>query len=269
MQAVALAIGGSDPSAGAGIQADLKVFSKLGVYTATAITAITIQNTIALKKTNPLPSSLVQQQLRIILEDFNVKTIKTGMLPTVETINAVAHAIRKSKTRFVIVDPVMSAQMGGSLVERKAVKAIRSLLLPLATIITPNALEAQCLLQSKQKISTIQQAKLACIQLQQLGAKNVVLKGMKVGEENKGMRVGEEKIVDVLLLENGEFVLFEKKRIKKGTKGGGCAFASAIAAFLTKGKSVKESVALAEKFVSQAIERGGKVGKGIELVNLL
>ncbi|MEJ2007181.1 MAG: bifunctional hydroxymethylpyrimidine kinase/phosphomethylpyrimidine kinase [Acidobacteriota bacterium] len=245
-----LIVAGSDSSGGAGIQADLKTVSALGAYGMTAVTALTAQNTTGVFGVVEVDPEFVALQMQVCLEDVGCSAIKTGMLSNAGIIQAVADKIREYPGFPLVVDPVMSATSGTPLLDPQAVGALRQKLFPLATVITPNLDEAGLLL--GRAIRNTDEMKEAARALRALGAQNVVLKGGHL----------EGKAVDVLF--DGEGCMeFSAARIKtKDTHGTGCIFASAIAAGLAKGKTVRESVTLAKGFVTSAIREGLSLGKG-------
>ena len=251
----ALTIAGSDSGGGAGIQADLKTFAALGVHGMSAITSITAQNTVEVTMVYDLPVELIREQIRVVVRDIGVDTIKTGMLHTSEIIGAVASELRGIGAP-IVVDPVMIAKSGARLLKEDAVKALVEELIPLAYIVTPNALEAEAL--SGIRIRDLESQKRAAKIISELGARGVVV---------KGGHVEGEKAIDVLYFE-GEFKIYEAERIKaRTTHGTGCTFASAIAAELAKKRSIFEAVENAKKFVTDAIRYGFQVGAGSGPVN--
>lgn len=251
----ALTIAGSDSGGGAGIQADLKTFAALGVHGMSAITAITAQNTKTVTMIHDIPVEMIREQIRVVVEDIGVDSVKTGMLHTVEIISAVADELRNIDAPIVI-DPVMVAKSGARLLREDAVKTFIKKLAPLATIITPNAKEAEVL--AGFEIRNIDDQKKAAEAIASIGPKAVVVKG--------GHIQGEE-VVDILYYQ-GELRLFTGKRIAtKNTHGTGCTFASAIAAQLAKGYSIPEAVKTAKEFVTDAIKCGLPIGGGHGPVN--
>jgi hydroxymethylpyrimidine/phosphomethylpyrimidine kinase len=251
-----LSIAGSDPDGGAGIQADLKTFSALGVYGMTVITSVTAQNTIDLKKIHDVPIEIIKAQIDALISDIGIDAVKTGMLHTKEMIEVVANKIGKENLPLVI-DPVMSTKSGAPLIESDAKSALIKFLFPLATIVTPNSMEAEIV--SGIKIRTIDDAKEAAKKISEFGAKSVVIKG--------GHAFSEKKVLD-LLYSDGDLKVFEEDRIEtRTTHGTGCCFASAIAAELAKGNSVVNAVKHAKDFVTKAIRFGFSIGHGYGPVN--
>jgi hydroxymethylpyrimidine/phosphomethylpyrimidine kinase len=247
----ALTIAGSDSGGGAGIQADLKTFQELDVYGMSAITAITAQNTLGVQGVFPLSIEAVVEQIKSIAADLRPDALKTGMLFSSELIDAVAQAIKEAKWEKLVVDPVMIAKGGAPLLQEQAVDSLKRELIPLAYCITPNIPEAEVIV--GYEIVTMEDRKRAAKDINQLGAKNVVIKGGH-GEGNE--------VVD-LLFDGSEFHLLTSPRKEtKHTHGTGCTFAAAITAELAKGKSIKEAVETAKAFIQAAIEDTLGIGSG-------
>ncbi|MCL7390224.1 MAG: bifunctional hydroxymethylpyrimidine kinase/phosphomethylpyrimidine kinase [Thaumarchaeota archaeon] len=251
----ALTIAGSDSGGGAGIQADLKTFAALGVHGMSAITAITAQNTRTVTMIHDIPVEMVREQIRVVVEDIGVDAVKTGMLHTVEIISAVADEIGKINAP-VVIDPVMISKSGARLLREEAVNTLIEKLIPLATVITPNAREAEVL--AKIRIKDVDDQKKAAEEISSLGPKAVVI---------KGGHINGREAVDVLYYQ-GEFRIYVGERIDtKNTHGTGCTFASAIAAQLAKGYSIPEAVQTAKEFVTSAIRYSLPIGSGHGPVN--
>ncbi len=252
-----LSIAGSDSGAGAGIQADLKTFSSLGVYGMTVITAITAQNTYEVRSIQGIEPEIVGDQIDTVFEDIGVDVVKTGMLFSKEIISVVADRMKKYRTPLVL-DPVMMAKSGAKLLKDDAIEALIEELIPLAYVITPNILEASRL--AKMSITNLKEAIEGAKKLSLLGCKAVVVKGGHL----KG-----DKAVDVLFY-NDEVNLIESDRIEtKAIHGTGCAFASAIASYLAKGENVYNAVKKAKNFIYTAIKYGWNLGKGSKPINPL
>jgi hydroxymethylpyrimidine/phosphomethylpyrimidine kinase len=248
---VALTIAGSDSGGGAGIQADLKTFAALGVYGTSAITAITAQNTIGVSAAVPLEADLVTAQIEAVAGDITLHATKTGMLATAAIVEAVAAAIQELQLPIVVVDPVMLAKSGDTLLDADAIAAMRSELLPHALVVTPNIPEAEVL--GGKQIRSISDAREAARRIHALGPTAVIVKG--------GHAAGDD-IVD-LLFDGHDFVEFRTSRIAtKNTHGTGCTFASAIAAYLALGKALEEATGLAQRYVAGAIRHGLPIGRG-------
>jgi hydroxymethylpyrimidine/phosphomethylpyrimidine kinase len=247
----ALTIAGSDSGAGAGIQADLKTFAAHGVYGTSAITALTAQNTIAVAAIHVAPDDIVAAQIEAVVSDLGCDAVKTGMLANAAIVEAVAAAIESMELPNLVVDPVMIAKSGDSLLDDEAVHALRWTLLRLARVVTPNIPEAEVL--AKMTVRTLDEMREAARRIAMLKPGAVVIKG--------GHLPGAE-IVDVLL-EHGEFTEFAGPRIEtRNTHGTGCTFAAAIAAHLARGVTLKEAVRLAKEYVTGAMRPGIPLGKG-------
>ncbi|MEM2843184.1 MAG: bifunctional hydroxymethylpyrimidine kinase/phosphomethylpyrimidine kinase [Candidatus Bathyarchaeia archaeon] len=252
----ALTIAGSDSGGGAGVQADLKTFAALEVYGASVITAITAQNTIGVTEIQEVNPKVVKAQIEAVVEDIGVDAVKTGMLYSREIIEVVAEEAEKYNFKMV-VDPVMIAKSGAPLLKKDSIEALIKKLIPLATVVTPNALEAEALI--NKKVESLNEAKEAAKEIVNLGVKAVVVKGGHLKTENK--------VYDILYYKGG-FKVFESERIEsKNTHGTGCTFASAIAAFLAKNKTIEEAVERAREFVANAIQFSFSIGKGVGPVN--
>lgn len=249
---IAMTIAGSDSGGGAGIQADLKAFAALGVYGCSAIASLTAQNTQGVQAVLPIPPAFVQAQIQSVLSDIQVGAIKTGMLATAEIINAVADSLKSFAQIPLVLDPVMVATSGDRLLAEDAVKTLIENLIPRATILTPNLLEAAALLNKPvaQNITEMQQqAEL----LLAMGAKAVLMKG--------GHGQGDDA-TDVLLTADG-FELFSAERIAtKNTHGTGCTLASAIAAGLAKKLSLRDAVAQAKNYLHNALVHSNELSIG-------
>ena len=246
----ALTIAGSDSGGGAGLQADLKTFAALGVYGMSAVTAITAQNTVGVQGVIELPADFVGLQIASVVEDIGVDAVKTGMLANAEIIAVVAAKVKEHDLPNLVVDPVMVAKSGDSLLRADARDALINLLLPLAIVVTPNLHEARVL--TGLTIDNTEGMKRAAAAIHGLGARYVVVKG--------GHLPGES--VDVLF-DGHEFALFRSPRIETGnTHGTGCTFASAIAAGLAKGQSVVEAVGAAKEFITMALRHSLDLGHG-------
>ena len=252
---VALTIAGSDSGGGAGIQADLKTFAFLGVHGTSAITAITAQNTVTVTDIFELPVALIRAQIAAVVEDIGVQAAKTGMLASIEIIEAVASAISAYGIRNLVVDPVMVAKGGARLLRDDAVDALRTHLLPLAAIITPNLPEAQVLL--GRKISTLAERRDAARELVALGARAAVVKGGHA----------EDDVTDVYWDGSQLIELPAARIVTRHTHGSGCVFSAAIAAGLANGRDPLAAVREAKEFIGRAIESSLELGRGHGPVN--
>ncbi|MEK6679815.1 MAG: bifunctional hydroxymethylpyrimidine kinase/phosphomethylpyrimidine kinase [Nitrospirota bacterium] len=245
-----LTIAGSDPCAGAGMQADLRTFVSLGVYGMAAPTAITIQNTNGVKEIIPLPEGSLRKQLKTLLEDVKIDALKTGMLLTKENILAVEEAVKKYKIKKFVLDPIIKSSTGVELLKKDSVLLLKKRLFPLAMIITPNINEAEIL--TGIKIKDEKDIRLAAKRLYEMSPKYVLIKGGHLkGEPND------------FLYDGKKFKIFKGKRVK-GIKfhGTGCVFSAAITAYLSKGLSVEKAVREAKGFINIAIKKSAAIGKG-------
>ncbi len=243
-----LIIAGSDSGGGAGIQADIKTVSALGAFGMTAITALTAQNTTGVYGVIEIEPKFVVQQIEACAGDIGCDAVKTGMLANAGIIDAVAGAIRGLGP--LVVDPVMIAKSGAPLLVPEAIAVLKTKLLPLATVVTPNLHEAGAL--SGREIKTLEQMKEAARVISDFGAENVVVKGGHL-----------ESIAADILYDGHNFTEFRGERVAtKNTHGTGCIFASAIAAGLAHKRTVQESVAAAKNFITSAIHAGFAIGKG-------
>lgn len=246
----ALTIAGSDSGGGAGIQADLKTFMAHGVYGASVITAITVQNTLGVRAFEALSPGLVAGQIEAVLDDIGADAIKTGMLASTEVVDVVVETLSRYEVSNLVVDPVMVAQSGDSLLAIEAVNAIRERLLPMALLITPNLPEAGVLL--NRPVEQKQDMQDAARDLHALGPRFVLLKG--------GHLLGD--VVDVLY-DGTSFHTFCSPRIPTPhTHGTGCTYASAITALLARGIPMEQSVSQAYNYVLEAIKYAQAIGRG-------
>lgn len=249
----ALTVAGSDSGGGAGIQADLKTFQELDVYGMSAITAVTVQNTLGVTDVFPLPPEAAAAQIEAVGTDLGVDAMKTGMLFSADIIEAVAARIRAFGWTQVVVDPVMIAKGGASLLQPEAVQALREKLLPLACIVTPNLPEAEVL--SGQSIRSMEDRREAAKRICAYGARQVVIKGGHDAETG-------ERVID-LHYDGSTFTELEGRRIPtRHTHGTGCTFSAALTAELAKGTAALEAVRIARAFIQAAIEYGLELGQG-------
>ncbi|MCH7522830.1 MAG: bifunctional hydroxymethylpyrimidine kinase/phosphomethylpyrimidine kinase [Chloroflexi bacterium] len=246
-----LTIAGSDSSAGAGIQADLKTFAALGVYGTCAITAITAQNTRGVTAVQETPPGIVAAQIDAVAADIRPDAVKTGMLASAPIIEVVAAKVREHGLPNLVVDPVMVAKSGDRLLRDDAVTVLRELLLPLAAVVTPNLPEAEVL--AGFAIDSDEDVRRAAKEIVGLGARAVVVKG--------GHREAAEA-VDVLY-DGATFRDYSAPRIDTtSTHGTGCTFASAIAAYLARGEPLAEAVGQAKEYLTEALRRAYPIGGG-------
>jgi len=246
-----LVIAGSDSGGGAGVQADIKTVTALGGYAASAITAITVQNTLGVHDVFALPPALVEAQARAVLEDIGADAIKTGMLGDAAMVEAVARVLDSAPGVPVVVDPVMVAKGGHSLLAASAVDAVRTLLLPRADLLTPNAPEAAAL--TGLALATTDDLRRAGEALLKMGARAVLM---------KGGHIAGDRVIDVLIDGRGE-TLFEGPRFEsRHTHGTGCTLASACAAGAAQGLRLDHAVARAWSYTAEAIRRAPGFGAG-------
>ena len=252
----ALIIAGSDSGGGAGMQADMKACAALGVFSTTAFTAMTAQNTQGCQDVFCLPLEMIEKQIDSVMSDFQIDCVKTGMLGSKEVAHLVARKLREYKPKRVVVDPCMICRSGHKIMDEVTVPVVKAELIPLADIITPNFFEAETLLE--RKIPHTKEGLIAaCRDLHKLGCPNVYLKGGRVE--------GTDEALDVLCNEKGDYELFEVPYVHtRNTHGTGCTLASSIAAGLAKGLSVEEAVKEAKEYVNGAVQasRFLHLGKG-------
>lgn len=249
---VCLTIAGSDSSGGAGIQADIKAMQANGVYAASVITAVTAQNTVAVESAFDLPTDLVRAQIDAVAGDLQVAAVKTGMLSSAAIIRVVAEGIRRHGLRPLVVDPVMISKSGFALLADKAVNVLIEELFPLALLLTPNAHEAGRL--TGITVDSIEAAGEAAKVIHRMGPQNVLVKGGHISSETEA--------VDVLF-DGKRLELYHAERLdSKNTHGTGCTYSSAIAAHLARGRTLVEAVAVAKRYVTEAIRYGLDIGRG-------
>lgn len=240
-----LTIAGSAAGGSAGIQADLKTFQELDVYGMSVITAIVAKHPESLKNVHPQTIEAIEAQYATAVEQVGIDALKTGMLFSKEVIEKTADIIKSSSVKHIVIDPVMVGKLDSKLLEDDAIDALVTHLFPLATIITPNMPEASLLLGGR-SLASLEDLKQAAIDLHKLGPEYVLVKGGRL----------DGPAVDVLY-DGITFTAFETPRIdSKHTSGAGCTYSAAIAAELAKGKSVKEAVKNAKRFVTSAIAFG-------------
>ena len=272
-----LSIAGSDSSGGAGIQADLKTFSALGVYGATAITAITAQNTQGVNSQFALEPQMVYDQIAAVMDDIEPSVVKIGMLSNTAIVEAVAKALHDYKPSFIILDPVIVSSTGHRLLSIEAQETIKEKLIPIADLLTPNIPEMKALTDSP--LSSLEEKKEAAQQLFNLGAKAILLKGgHEEGEIKKdylffnGLKAKDKslKSASVSMSASESVSVYSSETVvTKNTHGTGCTLSSAIAAFIARGLSLEDAISEAKNYVTEAIRAGAdiNIGKGIGPVN--
>jgi hydroxymethylpyrimidine/phosphomethylpyrimidine kinase len=255
MTPVALTIAGSDPSGGAGLQADLKTFHRFGVYGEAVTTLITVQNTRGVTRVSTLDADLVVEQIQAVIEDIPPQAAKVGALGSREVVEAVA----REAERFgfpLVVDPVMISKHGARLIDTNAVRALVEHLIPRAFLLTPNLDEAAALVGFA--VQDRDEMVRAADKLASLGADNVLVKG--------GHLLGDA--LDVLRLASGEIMEFTAPRIEtRHTHGSGCTYSAAITAELAKGTALADAVARAKAFITEAIRTAPRLGAGAGPLN--
>jgi hydroxymethylpyrimidine/phosphomethylpyrimidine kinase len=251
-QARALTIAGSDSGGGAGIQADLKTFQALGVYGASALTAITAQNTLGVQAVHDIPPEIIAAQIDAVVEDIGIDAAKTGMLATAEIIGVVADRVRHWQLDRLVVDPVMVATSGARLLRDDAIATLIAELLPLALVLTPNLPEAEVLL--GRTVVNDGDIRQAAIDIHALGPRTVLIKG--------GHLHSAPTATD-LLYDGQTFHVFSAERFNTvNTHGTGCTLSAAIAAGLAQGRDVRDAVGRAKHYVTEAIRHAGPLGHG-------
>lgn len=256
----ALTIAGSDPSGGAGLQADLKTFSALGVYGTSAITAVTVQNTVGVKYVHKLPPQVVYDQIETVMEDIHIDAVKIGMVNDAETLDAVVKALNRHKPAFLVVDPVMVSTSGYSLMQPDALDIMRERLLPIADIVTPNIPEA-CVLAGIETYKSGEdiQNDIDCMAqaIFAYGVKALLIKGGHMDGNTKN---------DYLYIKNGDDIkricLSSETVDTNNTHGTGCTLSSAIAAFAARGMSLEQAVRCAKNYLTEALKAGADIHVG-------
>jgi len=250
-----MTIAGSDPSGGAGVQADLKTFAALGVYGVSAITAVTAQNTQGVDLVTPLEADLVESQIEALASDVEWHATKIGMLANAAIVEAVTAAIDELELPMVVVDPVMVSSSGHPLLDDDGRRALRSELLSRARVVTPNVAEAELL--SGCAIASLDDAREVAKRIHDLGPRAVVITG------GHARGIGDSADVVDLLLDGNAYHEFRVPRVDAGpTHGTGCTFASAVAARLALGDGLADAVARAQQYVAGALAHRIAVGRG-------
>ncbi len=253
-----LIIAGSDSSGGAGIQADIKTATSLGVYSMTAVTAVTVQNTKGVKSVITIPPNEIYNQIIYTTKDIKPNAIKIGMLHSTKVIDKVFRSLNKMKIKKIILDPVMIAKGGSKLITDQAIQLMKKKLLSRVSLITPNIPEAEIL--TGIKIINKNDMILAANELIKFGAPNVLIKGGHL----------KSKKVHDIFLNKSDIKVFSSKRFNtKNTHGTGCTLSTAITSFFSCGKTLKKSCELGIKYVNSAIITNPKIGKGHGPINHL
>ena len=255
-----LTIAGSDSGGGAGIQADIKTISAMGCFATSAITAVTVQNTLGVKAVHPVPLDILEGQIDAVLSDIGTDAIKIGMLYSLEVVNIVANMIEKYQVKNIVVDPVMMSTSGYRLIEENAIELIKNRLIPLSRVITPNIPEAEVLADCK--ISSEQDFDKVARRLSDNSGVSVLLKA--------GHLYGDYLVDYFYNAENGTTTMLPSKRVEtQNTHGTGCTLSSAFAAALAKEDDLTLAAKSAKKYVEQAIIYGAeyKIGEGYGPIN--
>ncbi len=250
-----VSIAGVDPSGGAGVLADIKTISALNAYACGVVTAVTAQNTKGVTGAIPISVEMIAQQIDTLFEDVRIDAVKIGMLFDAEVIKVVAQKLKQWNPPAIVLDPVMVAKSGDPLLQESAIEALKTELLPIATVITPNIPEAECLLGVKQLASTAE-LELACSDLwHMMGDQGYVCL--------KGGHRGDAKVSEDYFFDGKKVIKFAAKRYKtENTHGTGCALSSAIAALIPQTESVEEAFARAKKYISKAIKHSDDLTVG-------
>lgn len=261
-----MTIAGSDPSGGAGIQADLKTFHQLEVFGTAAITLITVQNTTRVSRVETLDGALVSEQIEAVLEDLPPQAVKTGALGTAAIVESAARALMKRPSDCpLVLDPVMISTQGALLTDTDAQQAIERLLLPQAALITPNLNEASRL--AGIEVENPAQMREAAIRIARRGGQSDSLAVLVKGGHLAGAEAEAAGALDILY-DEGAFTVFPGERIEtRHTHGTGCTYSAAITAFLARGFSIPEAVGRAKKFIDAAIRTNPGLGKGAGPLN--
>lgn len=261
-----LTIAGSDSCCGAGVQADLKTINVLGAYGMCAVTAITVQNTLGVSSVFAVPASFVGQQIDAVVSDIGAGAVKTGMLANEEIVEVVCDMVKKYNLKNLVVDPVIKSHKGESLLSQEGVKRLRSALIPLACLVTPNIPEAEIMTDSK--IKNLSDTKDAAKAIYEDGAANVLIKGghiMSQGDGNDDASNGE--VIDVFY-DGCSFQYFREDRFNtKNVHGTGCMYSAAIATALSMGNNMIQSITIAKEFITKIIKESSALGKGHRLAD--
>lgn len=252
---VVLTIAGFDPSSGAGITADIKTIAAHGCYGVSAITASTVQSTSGVWRVEATDPRFLRESLDALADDMKISAVHVGMLATSGLVAVVGDFLAAKNLPCLVLDTILVSSSGATLLEDSGVQTLLEKLVPLATVVTPNAQEASVL--TKMEVETLDQMKEAAARLQELGAKGVLVTGGHL-----------EAPTDVLGLPNGDVQTFKAERLAANfTHGTGCALSTAIASNLAQGRPLSEAVLLAKAFVTSAIANGYPIGKGVNPVN--
>ncbi len=248
-----LTVAGSDSGGGAGIQADLKTFQELGVFGMSALTALTAQNTVGVHGVHEVPPEFVTQQLDVVLGDIGADVVKTGMLSSAAIIGAVVKGLTAHDVTRLVVDPVCASKHGDPLLQPEAVDAMRTGIIPMAEVVTPNLGEVTVL--TGLGVRTRDDLHAAARAIKELGPAWVLIKG--------GHLEGDDEAVDLLFDGRRDIYIAAPREATQDTHGTGCTLASAIAAYRARGEDVQAAVRAAKAYVTGAIRHGLRLGRGI------
>ncbi|MFQ5788085.1 MAG: bifunctional hydroxymethylpyrimidine kinase/phosphomethylpyrimidine kinase [Thermodesulfobacteriota bacterium] len=261
-----LTIAGSDSCCGAGVQADLKTINKLGAYGTCAVTAITAQNTLGVSSVFAIPASFVGQQIDTVVSDLGTDAVKTGMLANEEIVEIVCDMAKKYNLKKMLVDPVIKSQKGERLLSPEGVNKLRSDLIPLSCLVTPNIPEAEVL--TDRKIKNLSDTKDAARAIHEQGAEKVLIKGghgMIQGDGSDNASTGE--VID-MFYDGKSFQHFRGERLNtENVHGTGCIYSAAIATGLAKGNDMISSITIAREFITKIIKGSTALGKGYRLAH--
>lgn len=252
---VVLTIAGFDPSSGAGATADIKTIAAHGCYGVAALTALTVQSTSGVKRSESVDLALLRESLEDLIQDSKISAVHIGMLGTAAVAGAVADFLESAQLPCIVLDTIIKSSSGATLLDDAGITVLADRLLPFANVITPNAQEAAAL--TGTTVDSVEEMKHAAQQLKEMGAKAVVITGGHLSPT-----------VDVLLSTNGDIQTFKSEKLDTNyTHGTGCAFSTSIACNLAQGRPLPEAVLLAKSFLTAAIANGYPVGKGVNPVN--
>ena len=247
-----LSIAGSDSGGGAGIQADIKAISACGCYAMTAITAITAQNTLGVNAIHPIPVDIVREQITAVLSDIGADAVKTGMLYSAEIVEVIAEALKESGVTSLVIDPVMVSTSGSRLIEDETLHSLINSLFPLATLITPNIPEAEIIL--GRELKTRSDLTQAAKEVSDISGSATLL---------KGGHFEDREMVDILYEPSSGFSYYATEYVDTpNTHGTGCTLSAALASYLGKGKTVREAVEAAKKYLDKAVRAGAEYRLG-------
>lgn len=249
---VVLTIAGFDPSSGAGVTADIKTIAAHQCYGISCITALTVQSTTGVRRIQPVDAEIIRESLEMLLEDVEIAAVHIGMLGNEAVVHTVGEILKKRKLPNIVIDPIVRSSSGTALLNSQGINALKEILFPMATVITPNVDEAVVL--TKLPVSNEAEMKLAAVALHALGAKSVVITGGHLS-----------KATDLLSIQQGTIQqqVFDSEKIpSNSTHGTGCAFSTSLACNLALGKDLPEAVRLAKGYVEAAISHAYPLGKG-------